>query len=35
VINGRLVVDDGVLLGVDLPALVRRHNAASQRLLNA
>ena len=35
VINGRLVVDEGVLLGVDLPALVRRHNAASQRLLTA
>ncbi|MBA4285766.1 MAG: 8-oxoguanine deaminase [Xanthomonadaceae bacterium] len=35
VINGRLVVDDGVLLGVDLPALVRRHNRASQRLLAA
>jgi len=35
VINGRLVVDDGVLLGVDLPALVRRHNLASQRLLAA
>ena len=35
VINGRLIVDDGALLGVDLPALVRRHNAASQRLLNA
>ncbi len=35
VINGRLVVDEGVLVGVDLPALVRRHNAASQRLLTA
>lgn len=33
VINGRVVVDDGVLLGVDLPQLVVRHNAASRRLL--
>ncbi len=33
VINGRVVVDDGVLLGVDLPQLVARHNAASRRLL--
>ncbi|WP_428384459.1 8-oxoguanine deaminase [Nevskia ramosa] len=33
VINGRVVVDDGVLPGVDLPQLVARHNAASRRLL--
>lgn len=33
VINGRVIVDDGVLLGVDLPQLVARHNAASRRLL--
>jgi cytosine/adenosine deaminase-related metal-dependent hydrolase len=33
VINGRVVVEDGVLHGVDLPQLVSRHNALSQQLL--
>ena len=33
VINGRIVVDEGQLPGVDLPQLVRRHNTASVRLL--
>ena len=33
VINGRVVVEDGQLRGVDLPALINEHNAASQRLL--
>jgi len=33
VINGRLVVEDHKLLGVDLSALVRRHNAASMGML--
>ncbi|MHB0774948.1 8-oxoguanine deaminase [Halomonas sp. WWR20] len=34
VINGRLRVLAGELLGVDLPALVRRHNAHARRLVN-
>jgi hypothetical protein len=34
VINGRIVVQDGHLLTVDLPALVERHNALSRRLIN-
>lgn len=33
VINGRVVVDQGQLPGVDLPQLVRQHNAASRGLL--
>ena len=33
VINGRVVVEDGQLRGVDLPALINEHNAASKRLL--
>jgi cytosine/adenosine deaminase-related metal-dependent hydrolase len=33
VINGRVVVEDGRIAGIDLPALVRRHNAAAARLL--
>jgi cytosine/adenosine deaminase-related metal-dependent hydrolase len=33
VINGRVVVEDGVLVGVDLGPLVERHNAISQRML--
>jgi cytosine/adenosine deaminase-related metal-dependent hydrolase len=33
VINGRVVVENGELKGVDLPNLVRRHNAASQGML--
>jgi cytosine/adenosine deaminase-related metal-dependent hydrolase len=33
IINGRIVVEDGALVGVDLAAQVARHNALSQRLL--
>ena len=33
VINGHLVVRDGQLLGLDLPALVTRHNALARQLL--
>ena len=33
VIHGRLVVDAGQLLGVDLPVLVERHNRISDRML--
>ena len=33
VINGHLVVRDGQLLGLDLPALVSRHNALARQLL--
>ncbi len=33
VINGRLVVRDGELLSLDLPALVAHHNALAQELL--
>jgi cytosine/adenosine deaminase-related metal-dependent hydrolase len=33
VINGRLVVQDGQLLGLDLPVLVDHHNALAQELL--
>ena len=33
VINGRMVVENGALKGVDLANLVRRHNAASQGML--
>jgi cytosine/adenosine deaminase-related metal-dependent hydrolase len=33
VINGRVVVDNGELKGVDLAHLVQRHNAASQGML--
>jgi len=33
VINGRVVVRDGQLLGVDLSAVVTRHNALAQELL--
>ncbi|MBE2269056.1 MAG: 8-oxoguanine deaminase [Anaerolinea sp.] len=32
-INGRIVVKDGVLLTADLPVLVERHNAISRRLI--
>jgi cytosine/adenosine deaminase-related metal-dependent hydrolase len=35
VINGRVVVEDGVLRDVDLPRLVERHNAISLRVLRA
>ncbi|MFZ3324270.1 MAG: hypothetical protein WA190_17995, partial [Usitatibacter sp.] len=33
VINGRVVAEGGELVGVDIAALVERHNAASRRLL--
>ncbi len=33
VIDGRVVVEDGELQGVDLPRLVERHNRAAKRLL--
>jgi 8-oxoguanine deaminase len=33
VINGRVVVEDGVLTGVDMPQLVERHNLLSRNLL--
>jgi 8-oxoguanine deaminase len=33
VINGRVRVENGVLLDVDVPALVRRHNAAARALV--
>ena len=33
VINGRVVVDNGAIPGVDLPALIARHNAISRRML--
>ena len=33
VINGEIVVENGILLGVDLPALVAKHNAHSAKLL--
>jgi 8-oxoguanine deaminase len=33
VINGRVVVDGAQLVGVDLPSLVREHNAVSRQLL--
>lgn len=33
-INGRLKVQDGQLIGVDLPTLVRQHNQAATRLVN-
>lgn len=33
IINGRIVVQDGELLTVDLPMLVERHNAVSRRLI--
>ncbi|MEW6644866.1 MAG: 8-oxoguanine deaminase [Pseudomonadota bacterium] len=34
VINGRIVVRDGHLATVDLPALVARHNSLAQKLVN-
>nr|WP_240954278.1 8-oxoguanine deaminase [Solimonas marina] len=33
VINGRVVVEDGQIRGVDLPALIKCHNAAAAKLL--
>ncbi|MGQ0502768.1 MAG: 8-oxoguanine deaminase [Panacagrimonas sp.] len=35
VINGRVVVDQGHIPGLDLPSLIARHQAASRRLLDA
>jgi len=32
IINGRIVVQDGLLLGVDLPGLIAEHNAISRAL---
>ncbi len=32
VINGRVVVEDGQLLGVDLPAIITRHNEIARQL---
>ena len=34
VINGRIAVRDGTLVGVDLPALIEQHNRLSQALIN-
>jgi cytosine/adenosine deaminase-related metal-dependent hydrolase len=34
VINGHVVVQDGVLLTADLPVLIEQHNRISQRLIN-
>ena len=34
VINGRIVVEDGKLLTVDLPPIIERHNRISRALLN-
>ncbi len=34
VINGKIVVQDGVLLTVDLPVLVEQHNRLSRQLVN-
>jgi 8-oxoguanine deaminase len=33
IINGRIVVEDGALAGVDLGPLIERHNAISKRML--
>lgn len=33
VINGRIVVENGALKGVDLPTLIQRHNTASMSML--
>lgn len=33
VINGRVVVESGELIGVDLPGLIARHNALSQEMV--
>ena len=33
VINGRIVVEDGQLKGIDLPRLVERHNELSMKML--
>lgn len=34
IINGRVLVEDGMLNSVDLPALIKRHNRLSERLIN-
>jgi cytosine/adenosine deaminase-related metal-dependent hydrolase len=34
IINGRIIVREGVLLSDDLPVLIEQHNAASRRLIN-
>jgi 8-oxoguanine deaminase len=34
VINGRVLIEDGILLGVDLARLIERHNAISRRILS-
>jgi cytosine/adenosine deaminase-related metal-dependent hydrolase len=34
VINGRVVVENGELSGVDLPRLIARHNALSQKMID-
>jgi hypothetical protein len=33
VVHGRKVVDQGQLVGVDLPPLIERHNRAAARLV--
>jgi len=33
VINGQLRVEDGELLGLDLPALIRRHDEISRAMI--
>jgi hypothetical protein len=35
VVNGRVVVHDGQLTTLDLPALLRQHNELSTRLIDA
>ncbi len=35
VVGGRVIVRDGQLQTVDVPALVERHNRAARRLMNA
>lgn len=34
VINGRVVVEDGVLQTVDLPPIIERHNQISKKIIN-
>jgi cytosine/adenosine deaminase-related metal-dependent hydrolase len=34
VVHGRLIVENGQLLTVDLPKLVEKHNQAARRLVN-
>jgi hypothetical protein len=35
IVNGRIVVESGQLVGVDVPALVARADAISERMLRA